>query len=71
MSYQTVLATAERVAQADPDNANWQQGLSVAHNKAGDVRVAQGIGPGALGELPGDARLAKTDRGNTDCGIGY
>jgi hypothetical protein len=32
----------ERLAKADPGNAGWQRGLSVACNKVGNVRVAQG-----------------------------
>ena len=45
-----MLAIAECLAQADPGNANWQQGLLVAHNKIGDVRV----GPRGSGGAPGE-----------------
>ena len=41
-AYEAALAIAERLAAADPGNANWQRDLAVSHNKLGDVRVAQG-----------------------------
>ena len=36
-----MLAIAERLAKADPDNAGWQRDLSVSHDKIGDVQLAQ------------------------------
>jgi hypothetical protein len=35
------LAIAERLAKADPGNADWQRDLSVSHNTIGDVQVEQ------------------------------
>ena len=39
---------ADKLAAADPGNAQWQRDLSVSWNKLGDVRRAQGDLPGAL-----------------------
>jgi phage terminase large subunit-like protein len=36
------LAIADRLAKADPNNAEWQRDLSISYNKVGDVLVAQG-----------------------------
>src|SRR5205823_2634946 len=36
------LAIAEKLAAADPKNAEWQRDLSVSYNKLGDVAVAAG-----------------------------
>ena len=41
-SYRAAMAIAERLAEADPDNAGSQRDLSVSHNKIGDVLRAQG-----------------------------
>ena len=41
-AYRASLAIAERLAAADPSNAEWQRDLSVSHDKLGDVLVAQG-----------------------------
>ncbi len=40
--YQAQLAIVERLAQADPDNMQWQRDLSVSYEKIGDVLVQQG-----------------------------
>ena len=47
-SYRDSLAIAERLAQSDPGNADWQRDLSVSYEKVGDVQVAQGDLAGAL-----------------------
>jgi tetratricopeptide (TPR) repeat protein len=58
----------ERLAKADPSNAGWQHGLSVSHNKIGDVQRAQGDLAAALtsyqAALAIAKRLAKADPGN-------
>jgi tetratricopeptide (TPR) repeat protein len=67
-SYRDSLAIAERLAKADPGNAEWQRDLSVAYNKVGDVLVEQGDLPGALSSYQASHdifdRLAKSDPGN-------
>ncbi len=40
--------TFQQLLRAEPDNAGWQRNLSVAHDRAGDVLVAQGKLPEAL-----------------------
>jgi len=40
--YRTGLSISERLAEADPGNADWQRELSVSHNKIGDALRAQG-----------------------------
>ena len=66
--YQASLAVAERLAKADPGNAEWRRDLSVSHDKIGDVRQAQGDLAGALAgyeaSLAIAERLAKADPGN-------
>src|SRR5271166_1669962 len=68
--YQASLAIRERLAKADPGNADWQRDLSVSHNKIGDVRQAQGDLAGALASYQASLaiaeRLAKADPGNAD-----
>ena len=67
-SYRASLAIAERLAKADPGNAEWQRDLSVSHERIGDVQVAQGDLPAALtsyrASLAIAERLAKADPGN-------
>jgi hypothetical protein len=41
-SYQTSLAIRELLAKSDPTNAGRQRDLSLANNRVGDVRKAQG-----------------------------
>jgi tetratricopeptide (TPR) repeat protein len=41
-SYQDGLAVADRIAKADPKNAEWQQNLMLIHIKVGEVFMAQG-----------------------------
>ena len=47
-AYQASLAIFERLAKADPGNAEWQRELSVTQDRIGDVLIAQGNLPGAL-----------------------
>jgi tetratricopeptide (TPR) repeat protein len=65
-SYRASLAIVERLAKADPGNAEWQRDLSVAYQKVGDVLMSQGDRPGALKSYRDDLaiveRLAKADR---------
>ena len=42
VSYRAALAIAERLAAADPANAQWQRDLSVSHTRLGDIDIAQG-----------------------------
>ena len=69
-SYRASLAIRERLAKADPGNAEWQRDLSVSHDKIGDVQVAQGDLPAALtsyrASLAIRERLAKADPGNAE-----
>ena len=48
MGYRKNLVIAEALAVRDPDNSEWQRGLSVSLEKIGNVLVAQGDVPGAL-----------------------
>ena len=69
-SYRASLAIPERLAKADPGNADWQRDLSVSHDRIGDVQVAQGDLPAALtsyrASLAISERLAKADPGNAE-----
>ena len=47
-SYRNSLAIRDRLAKADPGNADGQRDLSVAYERVGDVQVAQGDVAGAL-----------------------
>ena len=62
------LAIAERLAAADPGNADWQRDLSVSHNRIGDVQSAQGDLGAALSSFLASLaireRLAAADPGN-------
>src|SRR5262249_38598871 len=40
-SFQTAFAIEEPMAKSDPQNADWQRGLSVLHERIGDVMMAQ------------------------------
>lgn len=66
--YARAHAVIDRLAAADPDNAEWQRDLSISWSRLGDVRAAQGDLPGALqaymaGKEIRD-RLAAADPGN-------
>jgi tetratricopeptide (TPR) repeat protein len=41
-SYRASLAIRDRLAEADPGNAEWQHDLSVSHERIGNVQQAQG-----------------------------
>ena len=45
-----------KTGEVRPGNADWQRDLSVSYNKVGDVQVAQGNLPAALGILSGGPR---------------
>ena len=66
--YRDSLAIAERLAKADPANAGWQRGLSVAYDKVANVLVAHGQLAEALqvyrDSLAIRVRLAKADPEN-------
>ena len=69
-SYRAALAIRERLAGADPGNAEWQRDLSVSHDKIGDVRD----GPGRSRRRPRQLsrrlaiaeRLARADPANAE-----
>jgi tetratricopeptide (TPR) repeat protein len=67
-SYTAGLAIAERLAKADPANAEWQRDLSVSHNRIGDAQHAQGNLAAALTSYTAGLaiaeRLAKADPAN-------
>jgi tetratricopeptide (TPR) repeat protein len=46
--YQQSLTIRERLAQAEPDRADYQRDLSISHNKLGDLYQALGQGEQAL-----------------------
>src|SRR5205823_4219070 len=47
-SFQAALDIAQKLAAADPSNAQWQRDLSISYNKIGGVQTAQGDLAGAL-----------------------
>ena len=47
-SYQAALAIAERLAEADPGNADWQRDLAVSLQRAGWIAAEQGRDADAL-----------------------
>ena len=51
-AYLKSLAIAERLAQAEPDRADYQRDLSVSYNKMGDLYRALGQGDAGAGRLP-------------------
>jgi len=67
-AFRQALAAADRLAESDPANAEWQHDLSVAHNRIGDVQAAQGDLPAALKSYQAGLaicdRLAKADPAN-------
>ncbi len=69
-TYGQALAIAERLAQADPSNTQWQRDLSVSHEKLGDVEVAAGKLDAARKAyeraLAIRERLAQADPSNTE-----
>ena len=69
-SFRDSLTIAERLADADPNNAGWQRDVSVSYVKVGDVLVAQGNLPEALksfrDSLAITERLANADPNNAE-----
>ena len=66
--YRAGLAIAERLAAADPGNAEYQRDLSISHNKLGELAVASGQ-PTAeqhYGRPGHRERLAAADPGNAE-----
>ena len=67
-SYRAGMAIAQRLADTNPSDTQWQRNLSVSHNKVGDVLMAQGDDGGALESyragLKIAQRLAETDPSN-------
>jgi len=47
-SYRAALAIADRLSQADPDNADWHRSGAMAHEKIGNVLMDQGDLAGGL-----------------------
>ena len=68
-SYQAGLKIAERLAELDPSNTEWQRDLSVSHNRIGDVQGTQGGLAAAQASyqagLEIQQRLAASDPSNT------
>jgi tetratricopeptide (TPR) repeat protein len=68
-SYRDSLRIADRLAQSDPGNTEWQRGLSLSYDRIGEVQAAQGDLAAALksyrDSLAISDRLAKSDPGNT------
>jgi tetratricopeptide (TPR) repeat protein len=64
------LAIRERLAQADPNNAEWQHDLSVVYTRVGDVLMAQGNPTEALKSFTDSLaireRLAQADPSNAE-----
>jgi tetratricopeptide (TPR) repeat protein len=73
------IEIGERLAQQDPNNAQWQRDLSVSHDRIGDMLAAQGEGAAALtayrASLAIAERLAQQDPNNaqwqTDVVVSY
>ena len=67
-AYAQALAIAERLAQADPSNTQWQRDLSVSYWKLGEVDSKQSKAGEALAMFERSAviaeRLATLDPGN-------
>jgi tetratricopeptide (TPR) repeat protein len=70
-AYEAAQVIADQLAEADPDNAFWQRGLSVSHNGIGGILMAQGNLPAALdaykAALAIRDRLARADPGDAGC----
>jgi hypothetical protein len=69
-SFRASLTIAERLAKADPGNADWQSVLSFSHMNIGDVLRDQRYLPAALESVRASLaireRLAKTDPDNAE-----
>jgi eukaryotic-like serine/threonine-protein kinase len=57
--YRANLTIRERLAAQDPANAGWRRGLSVSHDRVGDVLYAQGDLAGALAEYRASLAIAE------------
>ena len=68
--YQASLSIAQKLAEQDPNNAEWQRDLSVSHDRVGDVRVARGDRAGGLesyqASLSIREKLAEQDPNNAE-----
>src|SRR5262249_4235530 len=68
--YERGLAITDRLARADPGNADWQRDLFRSHIRIGDVLRPQGNLPAALDSYQASltiaGRFAKADPGNAD-----
>ena len=68
--YEAFQQIAKRLTQQDPDNADWQRGLSVSHSNVGSVYQAQGQLTEALREYEAYKqlmlRLTQQDPDNAD-----
>jgi tetratricopeptide (TPR) repeat protein len=68
--YQQALAIAQRLAQADPSNTQWQRDLAVSHSRLGDLAVQTGNLQAAHEAYQQDLaiaqRLAQADPSNTE-----
>jgi len=64
------IEIGERLAQQDPNNAEWQRDLTVSQNRIGDMLAAQGEGAAALtayrASLAIAERLAQQDPNNAE-----
>jgi tetratricopeptide (TPR) repeat protein len=69
-THREAIADADRLANADPANANWQRDLAVSYSRVGNVLLAQGAGVQALkayrDSLVIHEKLAKTHPGNSE-----
>jgi tetratricopeptide (TPR) repeat protein len=67
-SFMDAVAIAERLANSDPDNSDWQRHLSAGYNFVGNVQMAKGEFAGALKSYRNCFtimdRVAKSDPGN-------
>lgn len=79
LSYRAARAIAETLAVRNPADTQWQRGISVSHNRIGNMLLAQGDGPGALAAFRKGLAIAETlaarDPANTmgqrDISVGY
>jgi tetratricopeptide (TPR) repeat protein len=69
-AYETGLKIARGLADASPENHQWQRDLSVSHDRIGNVQSAQGNLADALNSYKASLgiaeRLAKADPGNAE-----
>jgi predicted negative regulator of RcsB-dependent stress response len=69
-AYQAALDIRARLAAADPANTGWQHGLSISHEKLGDVAIAaEDLAAARAAYQAGldiRTRLAAADSANTE-----